>query len=115
MGRTGCPGLKLEDWVKDAGFQNVKHYKFKCPIGPWAKDPQHREVGMLNLIQTLDGLEAFSLKLFCDVLGQTKEEVLVMLAKVRQEIKSNALHAMFDHHVVYGQKPEGRSEESDEE
>ncbi|KAF4918363.1 putative methyltransferase tdiE [Colletotrichum viniferum] len=26
-------------WVKDAGFQNVKHYKFKCPIGPWAKDP----------------------------------------------------------------------------
>ncbi|KAF0329586.1 methyltransferase domain-containing protein [Colletotrichum asianum] len=115
MGRTGCPGLKLEDWVKDAGFQNVKHYKFKCPIGPWAKDSQHREVGMLNLIQTLDGLEAFSLKLFCDVVGQTKEEVLVMLAKVRQEIKSNALHAMFDHHVVYGQKPEDQSEESDEE
>ncbi|KAF4843830.1 Secondary metabolism regulator LAE1 [Colletotrichum siamense] len=102
-------------WVKDVGFQNVKHYKFKCPIGPWAKNPQHREVGMLNLIQTLDGLEAFSLKLFCDALGQTKEEVLVMLAKVRQEIKSNALHAMFDHHVVYGQKPEGQSEESDEE
>ncbi|KAF5524224.1 Secondary metabolism regulator LAE1 [Colletotrichum aenigma] len=26
-------------WVKDTGFQNVKHYKFKRPIGPWAKDP----------------------------------------------------------------------------
>ncbi|KAJ0385894.1 hypothetical protein COL922a_005486 [Colletotrichum nupharicola] len=46
---------------------------------------------------------------------QTKDEVLVMLAKVRQEIKSNALHAMFDHHVVYGKKPEDQTEESDEE
>ncbi|KAI8274569.1 methyltransferase domain-containing protein [Colletotrichum sp. SAR11_57] len=114
VGRTGRPGLKLEEWDKGAGFQNVKHSKFNCPVGPWAKDPHHREVGMLNLIRTLDGLEAFSLKLFCDVLGQTKDEVIVMLAKVRQEIKSNALHAMFDHHVVYGQKPEDQSEESDE-
>lgn len=54
---------------------------------------------MLNLIQTLDGLQAFSLKLFCDILGQKKEEVLVMLAKVRQEIKSSTLHAMFDQYV----------------
>ncbi|KAJ0344788.1 hypothetical protein KNSL1_008984 [Colletotrichum chrysophilum] len=99
MGRTGRPGLKLEEWDKGAGFQNVKHSKFNFPVGPWAKDPHHREVGMLNLIRTLDGLEAFSLKLFCDVLGQTKDEVLVMLAKIRQEIKSNALHAMFDQYV----------------
>ncbi|KAF9877078.1 methyltransferase domain-containing protein [Colletotrichum karsti] len=115
MGRTGCPGLKLQDWVKDAGFQRITHQRFKCPVGPWARDPHHREVGMLNLIQTLDGLEAFSLKLFCDVLGKTKEEVLVMLTKVRSEVKSNTFHAMFDHHVVYGQKPEDIEDEQADE
>ncbi|KAK2049588.1 methyltransferase [Colletotrichum somersetense] len=104
-GRTACPGPKLEGWVKDAGFQNVTHQRFKVPIGPWAKEYHYRDVGMLNLAQLLDGLEGFTIKLFCGVLGQTREEVLVLLAKVRQEMKNSPYHAMFDHHVVSAQKP----------
>ncbi|OLN96145.1 Malonyl-[acyl-carrier protein] O-methyltransferase 1-like protein 3 [Colletotrichum chlorophyti] len=96
MGRTARPGPQLEGWVKDAGFQNVTHQKFKIPIGPWAKDPYYREVGMFNLVQLLNGLEGFSLKVFCGVLGKTRDEVLVMLANVRQELKGGVFHAMFD-------------------
>ncbi|KAK2030142.1 TAM domain methyltransferase [Colletotrichum zoysiae] len=105
IGRTACPGPRLEGWVKDAGFQNVTHQRFKVPIGPWAKEYHYRDVGMLNLAQLLDGLEGFTIKLFCGALGQTREEVLVLLAKVRQEMKNCPYHAMFDHHVVYAQKP----------
>ncbi|GKT49763.1 secondary metabolism regulator LAE1 [Colletotrichum spaethianum] len=97
MGREPCPGPQLEGWVRaHNGFSHVFHQKFKTPIGPWAKNQHHKEQGMLNLVQILEGLEAFSLKLFCGVLGRTKEEVLVQLAAVRQELKSGAFHSLLD-------------------
>jgi trans-aconitate methyltransferase len=37
-GKDPCPGPKLEGWIKDAGFVNVVHRKFKLPVGPWPKD-----------------------------------------------------------------------------
>ncbi|KAH7169938.1 UMTA methyltransferase [Dactylonectria macrodidyma] len=105
LNREPCPGPKLEGWVKDAGFKNVVHRKFRLPLGSWPKDPHMKDIGMCNIAQLLEGLEAFSLKIFCGVLGMSTEEVLVMLAKVRQELHARAFHAQFDFHVVYGQKP----------
>ncbi|KAK1765975.1 S-adenosyl-L-methionine-dependent methyltransferase [Phialemonium atrogriseum] len=105
IGRDPCPGVKLEERVREAGFKNVTHRRFKFPVGPWPKDRNMKEIGMYNLAQVLQGLEAFSLRLFCDVLGWQKEEVLVLTSKVRKELKSPAIHAQFDFHVVYGQKP----------
>jgi trans-aconitate methyltransferase len=39
-GKEASPGPKLEQWVREAGFQNVVHQKYKIPLGPWAKDKQ---------------------------------------------------------------------------
>lgn len=47
-------------------------------------------------MQVLGGLEAFSLRLFCAVLGWKREEVLVLLSKVRSELKGLSIHAAFD-------------------
>jgi hypothetical protein len=96
IGRDPCPGPKLEDWVNAAGFENVVHQKFKLPIGPWPKDPKLKEVGLFNLTQILSGLEGFSLRLFCDVLQWRQEEVLVMMAKVRKELKTPGMHLQLD-------------------
>ncbi|KAK1599180.1 methyltransferase domain-containing protein [Colletotrichum navitas] len=106
VNREPNPGPKLEGWVKDAGFVNITHQKFKIPIGDWPKDPHYKECGLINLIQILDGLEGFTLRMFTSVLGWTKEEVFVLLAHVRRELKSRAFHAYFNFHVVYAQKPE---------
>ncbi|OHE94361.1 methyltransferase domain-containing protein [Colletotrichum orchidophilum] len=106
VGRDACPGPKLEGWVREAGFANVVHQEFKMPIGPWPKDPHLKDVGMTNLIQLLDGLEGFSLRTFCGVLGWTKEEVTILLAQVRNELKSCGFNAYSAIHVVYAQKPE---------
>lgn len=38
--RDPCPGPKLEQWMKDTGFEHVQHERFRLPIGPWPKD-QH--------------------------------------------------------------------------
>ncbi|KAL0939767.1 methyltransferase domain-containing protein [Colletotrichum truncatum] len=96
MGRTARPGPQLEGWVRHAGFQNVVHRRFKVPIGPWPRDPHFKDVGMLNLVQLLEGLEGFSLKVFCGFLGQSEGWLRELLGKVREEMKSAAVHAMFD-------------------
>lgn len=36
--RDPCPGPKLQEWLKDAGFKNVVHQKFKLPVGPWPRE-----------------------------------------------------------------------------
>ncbi|KAK1654698.1 methyltransferase domain-containing protein [Colletotrichum phormii] len=82
--------------------------RIKAPLGPWAKDQFYKDLGMMNLILTIDGLEALSLKLFSELLGRTQEEILVETAAVRKELKTGAFgtfHAMFDIYNVYAQKP----------
>jgi SAM-dependent methyltransferase len=37
-GKEPRTGPKLEQWVRDAGFQNITHQKFKLPLGLWPKD-----------------------------------------------------------------------------
>ncbi|KAF2090434.1 S-adenosyl-L-methionine-dependent methyltransferase [Saccharata proteae CBS 121410] len=104
QGRDACPGKRLEQWVRERGFVNVHHEVFKVPIGAWPRDPLKKKVGMMNLIQSLEGLEGFSLRLFIDGLKWDKLEVQVFLAKVREELKSRNIHAMYDYHVVWAQK-----------
>jgi hypothetical protein len=96
MGREPSPGPTLEGHLLDAGFEHVHHTRYKIPIGPWAKDAHLKDIGLCNLAQILDGLEGFSLRLFCDILKWSEEEVLVLLAGVRKELKSGTVHAMFD-------------------
>lgn len=70
---------------------NIREEKFKVPMGSWPKDPVLKQTGMMNLVQMLDGIEAFSLKIF-DLLGWSREETEVFLAKVRKEMKGNIFH-----------------------
>ncbi|KXH51308.1 TAM domain methyltransferase [Colletotrichum nymphaeae SA-01] len=106
LGREDSPGPKLENWVRQAPFKNVVHQHFKIPLGPWAKDIHNKDLGMCNLAQTLEWLDAFTLKLFIGVLGWTREEVVVLLAQVRKDLKNSAIHAYLNYHVVYWQKVE---------
>ncbi|KAJ0319121.1 hypothetical protein COL5a_010335 [Colletotrichum fioriniae] len=98
MGREARPGPQLEGWVREAAnFQNITHRKFILPIGPWPKDPHYRELGLVNLTQILEGLDGFSMRAFCGVLGWTKVEAEVLLAQVRKELKAvHTFHAQFD-------------------
>ncbi|OLN86241.1 Malonyl-[acyl-carrier protein] O-methyltransferase 1-like protein 4 [Colletotrichum chlorophyti] len=93
IGREAKPGPKLESWVREAGFQNIYYQRFKIPLGPWARDPALKDLGMCNLVQTLDGIEGFTLKMFCGVLGWGTEEVAVFLARVRKEMKAGKFHS----------------------
>ncbi|OJD32350.1 methyltransferase domain-containing protein [Diplodia corticola] len=106
LGKELYPGPLAEGWLKDAGFVNVHTRVYKIPLGPWPKDPKMKEVGLVNLMQYLDGLEAFSFRMFTNVLGWKLEEVKVINAEVREELKNKSIHPYYTFHVAYGQKPE---------
>ncbi len=96
MGREPHPGPGLERWVRNAGFMNVRCEKFSLPVGSWAEGKRLKEIGMVNLAQLLNGLEAFSLRCFCQVLGWERDEVLDLLEKVRVEIMNRKTHVQLE-------------------
>ena len=106
FGKDPSPGPKLKKWFEDAGFVNVVEKKFRLPFAPWPKDPHLKRLGAFNLVQMEEGVEGFSLRLFTQVLGWSVEEVQVLLASVRKEMRDPSVHVLYDFYVVYGQKPE---------
>ncbi|KAK3290873.1 S-adenosyl-L-methionine-dependent methyltransferase [Chaetomium fimeti] len=106
IGRTMDPAPMMEGWVRDAGFVNVKVETFKMPVGAWPKDPRLKEIGTLLGVNFTEGVEAFTAALFADVLGWSKDEIMVMNAGVRNSIRKGEAHALFDFMVITAQKPE---------
>jgi hypothetical protein len=84
----------LKKWAEEVGFVNVQEKIVKIPIGPWAKDPLQKELGMINLAQLLEGLEGLSFKPLAAA-GYAEEETLALVAKVRAELKSKAFHTYY--------------------
>ncbi|KAI4275155.1 MAG: hypothetical protein L6R38_005941 [Xanthoria sp. 2 TBL-2021] len=96
FGREPCPGPRLAGLMRDAGFQNVQEKKYKVPIGPWPKDKHLKTIGAWNLVQMENGLEGFTLRLFTQTLGWKSEEVHVLLANVRKDLRNPRIHAQLD-------------------
>lgn len=92
IGRDPSPGPSLRKWAVDAGFENVTERVFKMPIGPWPRDKRLKELGLVNAAQVTDGLEGFSMRLLCDVAGWKEDEVRVLVANVRRELKGGTIH-----------------------
>jgi len=105
MGKTCSPGRLLEGWVKDAGFKNVHHEMRKLPLGTWPVDAKLKQIGALNMLQLLDGLEAFTVASFTHILGWTLEEVKAFLVEVRKDAKKRSVHMLCEWHIVYAQRP----------
>lgn len=104
-GRTVKPGPQLEDWVREAGFEDIHHEKTPLPLGIWPKDKKLKDVGAFNLVQLTDGLEGFSLRMFTHVLGWAPEELQVFLGKVKKDLADRTVHALNDLHFVWARKP----------
>jgi hypothetical protein len=79
--------------LEKAGFVDCQVQQFKLPIGPWAKSKQLRNAGLLQLSAMLEGIEGLSLRLYTFYAGWTIDELKVLLAKVRTELKDPGCHA----------------------
>lgn len=84
---------QLPQTLEDAGFEDVELTQRVVPLGTWPRDPALKEIGRWFRVQFLEGaIEAYTLALFTRAGGWTNEEVQVLLARVRAELKSNTFH-----------------------
>lgn len=104
MGREPCPGPKLEEGIRNAGFTNIVVKVYKLPIGPWAKDPDFKLVGAYYHVTVAQGVEAFSLRLYLNVLKWNYDELQVLMAKVKKDLNTRSIHAYSTMYKVYAQK-----------
>lgn len=105
IGHEAEPGPKLKGWVEQAGFININHSLLPIPTGTWPKDKTLKEIGACDVVQFLDGLEAMSVRTLTALRGYTMDEVTVLLANLRGELKNPRLQVQHNFHVVYAQRP----------
>ena len=86
-------GPLLTSYLEKAGFVDVTVLEFRLPTGPWAAKRRLRDAGLLQLSSLLDGMEGLSLRLFTFYAGWTLDELRILLAKVRAELKDKDCHA----------------------
>lgn len=112
----------LKDWMIDAGFEDVHQSVYFLPYSPWPKDPYLKEIGKYQLIQAQQGVEAYSMRLFTDVLGWGEDVSRIFQAQAKQQLRDKHMHAyvkeqvspqslanflliLICRFVVYGRKP----------
>ncbi|KAG0132774.1 S-adenosyl-L-methionine-dependent methyltransferase [Tuber indicum] len=105
-GRSIVVASKLAGWMENAGFVNVTNRCFKLPNNAWPKNSRMKEVGMHQMVNFLDGLEALTMALFTRALGWTPDDVKTFLVEVEKDIKNKNIHSYLNFYVAYGQKPE---------
>ncbi|KAF2116984.1 S-adenosyl-L-methionine-dependent methyltransferase [Lophiotrema nucula] len=96
----------LKEFLEKVGFVDITVLEFKLPIGPWPKKKRLRDAGLLQLSSLLEGMEGLSLRLFTFYAGWSLEELKVLLAKVRTELKDKNCHSYWPVYIVYGRKPD---------
>ncbi|KAL1969981.1 hypothetical protein VTN77DRAFT_6386 [Rasamsonia byssochlamydoides] len=100
------PGPHLEEWFREAGFVDIHVHKYQVPMGVWPKNPHYKRIGTWNLLQVDQGFEAGAMAVLTRFGSWTPEEVTVLAAGARDDVKSRKIHLLFHFYVVYGRKPE---------
>lgn len=80
-------------WFEKAGFTDVRQVIFKCPTNPWPKNKILKEAGKFQLLAHTEGLEGVSMGLLTRGLAWKAEEVKVLMAKIRPELKDRGIHS----------------------
>ena len=98
-------------WMRRAGYVDVHERIDKMPLNPWPRDPGLKKLGRDWEQQLIQGIAAWSYKLFGERgLGWTRERIEFFLMDVRRAIKDRYVHAYGKIHVVYGRRPSDEEE-----
>jgi hypothetical protein len=65
MAKLGRPryvtGESLKVNLENASFEDVKVFKYKQPLAPWAKDPKLKHVGAMAMLACDTGYHAYGM------------------------------------------------------
>lgn len=96
----------VQDAFRKAGFADITEWEFKCPIGPWPKDPKLKEIGQYARFGISQVLEERFFSVWSKVLGWSQGDVGNYAAHLRRQLKDLNFHTYVMMRSVYGRKPE---------
>lgn len=92
-------------WMRDAGFVDVRDDVYQVPIGAWARDKMLKTLGQWNQEQMLAAVEPYTLVVFNDVLKRSPDETQVTVEMVKGEMRTAKNHLFVKYHIVTGRRP----------
>ncbi|KAJ5912936.1 hypothetical protein N7504_001819 [Penicillium tannophilum] len=98
----------MREQIEKAGFIDVHEKVYKWPIGGWAKDPVLKEAGRLNSTMWKSGMEGWAMYLltrYGTPKPWSKQEVQVLVAKARAEVKNPAHHIYILARRIWARRP----------
>lgn len=84
---------KLENWMKEAGFEDVSLSVYVLPFSPWPRDPYLKALGKYQAVQLQQAIDSYSLRLYTSVLGWGADAAKIHNSIVKQELRDKKLHA----------------------
>ncbi|KAI5806111.1 S-adenosyl-L-methionine-dependent methyltransferase [Geopyxis carbonaria] len=103
---TLVEGRHLEQYLKEAGFVDVKVHTIKRPWGIWPKEKSMKQIGQITALLGETGFEAYGLGLFTRVLKLPLEQAKDLCKAASDDLKNRHVHPYnYVWHVV-GRKPE---------
>ncbi|KAJ5685877.1 hypothetical protein N7536_008496 [Penicillium majusculum] len=105
MGRELNIYHKLEQWMIDAGFEDVQQFTYLLPYSPWPRDPHLKECGKYQAVMAQQAVESYGLRLCTQVLGWGAEPARIFQAMVKKHLRDKHMHAYVKEVAVYGRKP----------
>lgn len=85
--------LTWKSRMEKAGFEEVQEKSFKVPTSPWPKDPRLKKIGALELANFEEGAHAFIIRGYTTILGGTKEQAEILIARARSEARNRSMHS----------------------
>ncbi|KAI8675416.1 hypothetical protein NCS57_00442700 [Fusarium keratoplasticum] len=96
-----------ETGIREAGFEDIKAFPFKAPVGGWTLDKKLAEIGRFTQLTLENDMEGYTLFLWTSILGWPQDEYQVFLAKMRRIMRNTkSIHIYCKYKYVYGRKPE---------
>ncbi|KAI1374461.1 hypothetical protein F4677DRAFT_426170 [Hypoxylon crocopeplum] len=109
LGRSLFYILEYKGLLEQTGFQNIVELKYAVPTNTWPPGRQSQRIGALQRTNTLGVIEVYSLGIFTQGLGWTKEALDKLLVDVRKDIENTRIHSYSTLMTVYCQKPPSSS------
>ncbi|KIN08553.1 hypothetical protein OIDMADRAFT_100291 [Oidiodendron maius Zn] len=105
LGRPVTNSQYYGKWMREAGFVDIVERHFYWPLNTWPRGKKEKLIGMWAQQNLLDGVQAMSMAILTRGLKWSREEVEVLLAGVRDDLRNHAVHSYVDVVVFYGRKP----------
>ncbi len=99
QGRPVFPTTEYQQYLRDAGFEDVVEIQRKWPMNPWPRATEHKELGLWAFTNMGGGLEGLTMAHFTRGLGWDRERTLLFCAETRKDMKNPRIHAYWPMYV----------------